>query len=75
MTTKEKCLDPTMRMFSTVTVGAKGQIVIPKDVRELLSIKEWDSLMVITKHDIAIWLIKSDNLPAMMKYMQEEMER
>jgi bifunctional DNA-binding transcriptional regulator/antitoxin component of YhaV-PrlF toxin-antitoxin module len=28
-----------MRVFGSVTVGAKGQIVIPKEAREVLGIK------------------------------------
>jgi AbrB family looped-hinge helix DNA binding protein len=32
-----------------VKVGSKGQIVIPKDIRELLHIEEGDTLMVVTK--------------------------
>ena len=30
----------------TVTVGAKGQIVIPKDARELVSLQPGDTLLV-----------------------------
>ena len=33
-------LDPSMRMHGTVTVGTKGQIVIPKEVRDILDINE-----------------------------------
>jgi AbrB family looped-hinge helix DNA binding protein len=69
---KEDICDPQMRMFWSVTVGSKWQIVIPKEVRELLNIQEWDTLMVVTKHDIAVGMIKSDNIPKMMEYMQSE---
>ena len=33
-------------MHGSVTVGTKGQIVIPKDVRDMLNIEEGDILMV-----------------------------
>jgi len=40
----------------TVTVGEKGQIVIPKQARELFDIKPGDTLMLLgdTKRGIAI---------------------
>ena len=34
------------KFFGTVTVGARGQVVIPKDVRRLLGIKSGDKLVV-----------------------------
>jgi len=61
------------QLTGSVTVGTKGQVVIPKDVRELLDIKEGDKLMVFTKHDKAIGLVKSDDLGEFLKYMQMEL--
>ena len=34
-------------IFGTVKVGAKGQIVIPKEAREFYNIKEGDTLLVL----------------------------
>ena len=34
-------------IFGTVKVGAKGQIVIPKEAREFYGIEEGDTLLVI----------------------------
>lgn len=34
-------------VFGTVKVGEKGQIVIPKEARELFAIKAGDSLLVL----------------------------
>lgn len=61
-----------VKMHSTVTVGTKWQVVIPSEVRELLNIKVWDSLMVITKHWKAIWMVKTDDMELLMEYMQKE---
>lgn len=39
--------EQTKRFAWTVTVGTKGQIVIPKEARELFHIETGDSLLVL----------------------------
>lgn len=63
-----------MKMWGTVTVGPKGQIVIPKEVRDLLDINPWDSLVTISKWDVAVGFIKNSDMQSIMDYMQEEMK-
>ncbi len=67
--------DCDMKMHTTVTVGTKWQIVIPQDVRSMLGIKPGDTLMVITKHQKAIGMIKTDDMAEFMAYMRVEMEQ
>ena len=38
-------------MFGTVTVGERGQIVLPKKARDLFQIRAGDSLMVLGSED------------------------
>ena len=64
-----------VKMFGSVTVGTKWQVVIPKEVREALNINPGDTLMVLTKHGKAIGMIKADDMPAFMEYMLSEMKR
>lgn len=64
-----------VKMFGSVTVGTKGQVVIPKEIRDSLHIEPGDVLIVLTKHDKAIGMIKADDMPAFMAYMQAEMEK
>ncbi len=59
---------------STVTIGSKWQIVIPKDAREVLDLQPWDKLVTITKWTIALWFIKSENIEEMMNYLKDEMD-
>ena len=66
--------DMSMKMWGNVTVGPKGQIVIPKEVRDLLDIHPWDSLVTISKWNIAVWFIKNGDMQSIMEYMQEEMK-
>ncbi len=63
-----------LKMHSTVTVGTKGQIVIPVEVRTLLNILSWDILMVVTKYEKAIGIIKMDDIDEMLEYMQREIQ-
>ena len=60
---------------STVTVWTKGQIVIPKDVREKFQISPWDKLVTVTKWTMVIWFIKSDDLPKLKEYIEYEMQQ
>lgn len=46
-------------IFGIVKVGERGQIVIPKQARELFEIKTGDSLLVIGHKDKGIALIKT----------------
>lgn len=62
-------------MYGSVTVGTKGQVVIPKEVREVLHINPGDTLMVVTKHNKAIGMVKADDLEAFMEYIRKEMEK
>lgn len=66
--------DPScdVKMYGSVTVGTKGQVVIPKEIRETLDINPGDTLIVLTKHGKAIGMIKADDMPAFMEYMQSE---
>ena len=38
------------KFYGLVTVGARGQVVIPKDARELLKIETGDKLIVTSGH-------------------------
>ena len=63
-----------MKMHGSVTVGSKWQIVIPSDVRKLLSIESGDTLFAISKHGKAIAFIKTEDIEEFMRYMQQEMD-
>ncbi|MCX5710250.1 MAG: AbrB/MazE/SpoVT family DNA-binding domain-containing protein [Candidatus Omnitrophica bacterium] len=41
---------PIPKMFGAVTVGGRGQVVIPSGVRKLYRIKSGDKLFVFAKH-------------------------
>jgi AbrB family looped-hinge helix DNA binding protein len=48
------------KIFGSVTVGERGQVVIPVEVRKLFKIKTGDKLIVLAKHDM-ISFIPAEN--------------
>ena len=47
-------------IFGTVKVGERGQIVIPKEAREIFKIKPGDTLLVLGDEKQGIAIVKSD---------------
>jgi AbrB family looped-hinge helix DNA binding protein len=47
-------------IFGTVKVGEKGQIVIPKEARNIFNIKPGDSLLVLGDEEQGIAIVKSE---------------
>jgi AbrB family looped-hinge helix DNA binding protein len=61
-----------LKVVWTTTVGPKGQIVIPKEIRDTLDINPWDNMVVLMKDWKYIWLVKNDNIWDLMKYITSE---
>lgn len=47
-------------IFGTVKVGERGQIVIPKEARELFDIRPGDTLLVLGDEEQGIAVVKAD---------------
>lgn len=50
----------TEKYMSVVTVGERGQIVIPKKARDMFNIKAGDSLLVLADSSRGIALVRND---------------
>ena len=59
-------------MHGSVTVGTKGQVVIPKDVRDLLDIGEGDTLMTMTKYGRFVGFIKAEDMEEFIELLKAE---
>lgn len=55
------------RFISSVKVGPKGQITIPKEARNLFNIKEGETLMVMGDKEKGIAILKADMFYALME--------
>lgn len=53
---------PKGKHISIVKVGEKGQIVIPKEVRELFSIQPGDSLLMMADKKRGIALVSAEDI-------------
>lgn len=52
--------EKTKHIFGSVKVGERGQIVIPKEAREIFNIKQGDILLVLGDVERGIALVKAD---------------
>lgn len=68
----EKPLDMEVRMHGTVTVGSRGQIVIPKEVRDMLELNEGDNLLSITKYGKFVGFVKTDKVEEFIELIKAE---
>lgn len=59
-------------VFGTVTVGDKGQIVIPVKARRLFHIHPGDDLMVLGDLEQGLALVRADFFLEIARHMQEE---
>ena len=51
---------PKGKFLSTVKVGEKGQIVIPKPARDMFSIKPGDTVLLLADEDKGIAIVSND---------------
>ena len=51
---------PGKHIFGTVKVGAKGQIVIPKEARDIFNINPGDTLLMLGDEAQGIAIVKND---------------
>lgn len=56
-------------IFGTVKVGERGQIVIPKEAREIFAISPGDTLMVLGDEKRGIALVKADKFHSLAMKM------
>lgn len=54
-------------LWGTVTIGGKGQIVIPKAARDTFSLQEGDRLVVLGDEAEGIALVKAEQFEARMR--------
>ena len=56
-----------------VTVGERGQVVIPAAIREQTGLKAGDKLMVFTKHGEVICLVPTSSMRQLVSVLTEQL--
>lgn len=64
MTTKR---NNSERFIVSVKVGTKGQIIVPKEAREMFDIKAGDTLMFLGDKERGLALVKDDKFYDLIK--------
>lgn len=63
------------KMHGTVTVGERGQVVIPSRVRKQYKIKAGDKLFVVTKPGAPIGLIPAEEFSKFLEHAVAMLEK
>jgi AbrB family looped-hinge helix DNA binding protein len=61
-------------MFGTVKVGERGQIVIPKEARDLFDIRPGDNLLLLGDEEKGIAIVKEDLMKKFALKILESMD-
>lgn len=63
------------KLYGTTTVGTKGQVVIPSEVREKFAIKAGDRMYVVgSEQSKWIGLVHEDQMRAMLAHLTDHIE-
>lgn len=62
-------------IFGIVTVGERGQIVIPKDAREVFRIKSGDKLLVMGDEEQGIAIVKTDAFQSFASFILDALKK
>lgn len=63
------------RVFGTAKVGDRGQIVIPKEARELFNIKPGDTLLILGEEDTGLIISRPDVLSDIANQIFENVKK
>lgn len=67
--------EKTRHLFGSVKVGERGQIVIPKEARDIFEIKQGDILLVLGDTERGIALVKADSLQELARQILDSVSR
>jgi AbrB family looped-hinge helix DNA binding protein len=62
-------------MFGSVKVGERGQIVIPKEAREIFRIKPGDLLLVLGDEARGLAIVKADDIRELALKILENVDK
>lgn len=63
---------PKGKFISTVTIGEKGQIVIPKAAREMFGLEPGDTIVLLADKKRGIALVQNDKMMSIAESVMKE---
>ena len=69
----EKTPETQEHLLGSTVIGERGQVVIPKDIRDRLHLKAGDKLMVMVHKNGPIMLVPVEQMQRMIRQMSEQM--
>lgn len=63
---------PKGKFISTVTIGEKGQIVIPKAAREMFGLEPGDTIVLLADKKRGIALVQNDRMMSVAESVMKE---
>ena len=63
---------PKGKFISTVTIGEKGQIVIPKAAREMFNLEPGDTIVLLADKKRGIALVQNDRMMSLAESVMKE---
>lgn len=67
----KECENHEIKLYGTTTIWPKGQLVIPKDIRDKLNLNPGDSMTIVLSDDKFIWLIRNQDIRELMEYLEK----
>ncbi len=61
-----------IKLYWTTLIWVKGQIVIPKDIRDKLKLNHGDSITILLKDDKFIGLVRNQDIKELLEYASWE---
>lgn len=63
-----------LKNYGSATVGERGQVVIPKEIRRKMNLKPGDKLFVFSRMNKFIGFIKAENFDTIISEMIKTLE-
>lgn len=74
MQMKHHHLHPGGQFYGSVTVGEKGQIVIPQDVRKIMKLKKGDRLLVFGMDNDMLAVAKLSHIEKITSHLSKKLK-
>lgn len=72
---KRKVRVPSEHLIGSTIMGERGQVVIPKDIRDRLNIKPGAKMMVMQHGDSPIMLLPVEQMQEMIRQMSDRVAK